>query len=94
MADCWMANNAKIRYIGTTAHWINVDPNILKWELQSMIISFHSIHGSHTGSNLGQYFVGICDCAGIMSRQQSKVSYYYDYFYQNTYQVALYHYNG
>jgi hypothetical protein len=54
-----------------TAHWIEVKDE--KWKLRSEVIGFQSISGEHSGSNLGRYFVGLCDRVGIMSKNESKV---------------------
>jgi hypothetical protein len=56
-----------------TAHWIDVD-TAGKWTLQAEVAGFRLIHGTHTGSNLGRYFLGLCDRFGITSRSHSKVS--------------------
>lgn len=73
-ADGWTADNARIGYLGATAHWIRVDAETSKWLLQSETVGFRSIFGMHTGNNLGRYLVGICDRVEIMSRTHSKVS--------------------
>jgi hypothetical protein len=72
--DGWTADNARIGYLGATAHWIHVDANTSKWSLQSGTVGFRSIFGTHDGKNLGRYLVGICDRMGLMSRTHSKVS--------------------
>src|ERR1700678_3917261 len=72
-SDGWTAENAKIGYLGATAHWIRVDTETSKWSLQSKPIGFRSIVGTHGGKNIGRYMVGICDRVGIMSKDHSKV---------------------
>jgi hypothetical protein len=57
-----------------TTHWIDIDNSTGKWTLQAEVVGFRLIYGTHAGSNLGRYFVGLCDCVGIMSRSMSKVS--------------------
>jgi hypothetical protein len=71
--DGWTADNAKIGYLGSTAHWIRVDPKTSQWSLQSKTIGFRSIVGTHGRKNLGRYMVDICDRVGIMSKNHSKV---------------------
>jgi hypothetical protein len=71
-ADGWTADNTKQGYLGMTAHWIDVDKNG-KWSLRAEVVGFRLIKGTHAGSNLGRYFVGLCDRVGITSRSQSKV---------------------
>lgn len=56
-----------------TAHWIEVKNE--KWKLCSEVVGFQPISGEHSGENLGRYFVGLCDRVGIMSKNESKVSY-------------------
>ncbi|KAH9030220.1 hypothetical protein EDB85DRAFT_2146864 [Lactarius pseudohatsudake] len=43
------------------------------WTLQGKVVGFHLIHGTHTGNNLGCYFIGLCDRVGIMSHSYSKL---------------------
>ena len=74
-ADGWTADNTKQGFLGMTAHWIDVDKDG-KWTLRAEVVGFRLIRGTHAGSNLGRYFVGLCDRVGIMSRSHSKVSHY------------------
>ena len=74
-ADGWTADNTKQGYLGMTAHWIDVN-KAGKWTLRAKVVGFRLIRGTHAGSNLGRYFVGLCDRVGIMSRSHSKVSHY------------------
>ncbi|KAG6904864.1 hypothetical protein DXG01_006651, partial [Tephrocybe rancida] len=71
MADGWMADTTKLGYLGMTAHWINVEESG-RWRLRAEVVGFCLIHGTHARSNLGHYFVGLCDRVGIMSRTHSK----------------------
>ena len=60
--------------MGITAHWIEShakSPTI--WTLVSEVIAFRAISGPHTGANLGRYFVSLCERAGIVAGQTSKV---------------------
>jgi len=41
--------------------------------LQLEVIAFQGVSGKHTGLNLGQYFIRVCDCMGITGRDKSKV---------------------
>lgn len=75
-ADGWTADNTKQGYLGMTAHWIDVDSSG-NWILRAEVVGFRLIKGTHAGSNLGRYFVGLCDRVGIMSRSQSKVCHLY-----------------
>ncbi len=70
-ADGWSANNTKALYLGMTAHWIDVDKG--KWSLQSEVIGFQAVSGEHSGWNLGQYFVGLCNHMGICNTGETKV---------------------
>lgn len=55
-----------------TTHWIDID-KAGKWTLRAEVVGFRLIRGTHAGSNLGRYFVGLCNRVGIMSRSHSKV---------------------
>ncbi|KIJ99738.1 hypothetical protein K443DRAFT_8215 [Laccaria amethystina LaAM-08-1] len=65
----------KAAFLGVTAHWINVKRKEGEetWEMRSEVIGFRSVSGDHSGKNLGQYFVGVCDRIGIMNTQRSKL---------------------
>jgi hypothetical protein len=56
-----------------TAHWIDVNTASWKWTLWAEVVGFRLIRGTHTGSNLGCYFVGLCDRVGITLHSHSKV---------------------
>jgi GH25 family lysozyme M1 (1,4-beta-N-acetylmuramidase) len=71
-ADGWTVDTTKAAFLGVTAHWIEVDNN--KWNMLSEVIGFRSLLGEHNGENLGRYFVGVCDCIGIIDSKQSKVN--------------------
>ena len=75
-ADGWMADTTKAGYLGLTAHWIDADAQTEVWTLRSEVVRFHALHGMHAGNNLGCYFVGLCVHVGIMSPENSKVSFY------------------
>jgi len=70
-SDGWTADNTKGSFLGMMAHWIEVKDK--KWKLHSEVIGFQLISGKHIRGNLGQYFIGLCDCVGIMSKKESKV---------------------
>lgn len=55
-----------------TAHWIDVDEKG-KWTLRSEVVGFRGLSGTHSGDNLGRYFVGLCECVGIISKDLSKL---------------------
>jgi hypothetical protein len=70
-SDGWTADNTKGSFLGMTAHWIEVKDE--KWKLCSEVVGFQPTLEEHSGENLGQYFVGLCDHVGIMSKNGSKV---------------------
>ena len=70
-SDGWTADNTKGSFLGMTAHWIEVKDKT--WKLHSEVVGFQLVSGEHSGENLGRYFVGLCDCVGIMSLNKSKV---------------------
>ncbi|KAG6906463.1 hypothetical protein DXG01_013835 [Tephrocybe rancida] len=60
-ADGWTADTTKMGYLGMTAHWIEISDS--GWgKLRAEVVGFQLLHGTHTGSNLGHYFMGLCDC--------------------------------
>ncbi len=59
--------------MGVTAHWIEVNAESSKWELTSEVIAFRAVLGAHDGSNLGRYFIGLCERAGIITKTECKV---------------------
>jgi len=71
----WSADTTKVAFLGITAHWINVKGREGEemWEMHSEVIGFQSVSGDHSGKNLGQYFMGVCDQIGIMNTKRSKV---------------------
>ena len=66
-----MADNTKASFLGMTAHWIEVKQGT--WKLRSEVVGFKPVSGDHSGWNLGQYIVGLCDHIGICSPGSSKV---------------------
>ena len=42
--------------------------------LKSQVVTFQGISDAHSGDNLGRYFVGLCEQAGIIEPASSKVS--------------------
>jgi len=74
-ADMWSADMTKLAFLDVTAHWIDMKGREGEemWEMHSEVISFQSVSGDHSGKNLGQYFVGVCDRIGIMNTKRSKV---------------------
>ena len=71
--DLWSVPQTKASFMGITAHWIESDPKMKKWTLCSKVIAFRSISGAHNGHNLGRYFIGLCQRAGIIDHKDSKV---------------------
>ena len=59
-------------FFGMMAHWVEVKGR--KWQLRSEVVGFQVISGSHSGLNLGRYFVGLCDRVGITMPEKSKVT--------------------
>lgn len=71
-ADGWTTNNMKGSFLGMTAHWIDVEAS--RWTMRSEV-GLKGVSGAHSGWNLGQYCVGLCDYIGICSSNKSKVCY-------------------
>ena len=71
--DLWSVDQTKASFMGVTAHWIESDSSSMTWKLCSEVIVFKGISGRHTGTNLGQYFISVCECAGIIARDSSQV---------------------
>ena len=60
--------------MGITAHWIESHTKSpTSWSLVSEVIAFRALSGSHTGANLGRYFVSLCERAGIVVDHSTKV---------------------
>ena len=59
-------------FIGLTLHWIHVDESE-KWSLKSAVIGMRGLSGNHSGKNIGQFDVGLCDRVGLIGKVQSKV---------------------
>ena len=72
-ADGWTADNTKGSFLGMTASWIEVKGG--KWKLRSEVVGFQPVSGDHSGWNLGQYIVGLCDCVSIFNKNGVKVRY-------------------
>ncbi len=72
-ADGWTADNTKGSFLGMTASWIEVKGG--KWKLRSEVVGFQPVSGDHSGWNLGQYIVGLCDRVGIFNKNGAKVCY-------------------
>jgi hypothetical protein len=47
------------------AHWIAEDSGTKALKLQSTLLAFHRIHGSHTGRSLAKTIMYLLDRAGI-----------------------------
>ena len=78
--DMWTVDTTKAAFLGVTAHWIEVKMEPKEtWEMCSEVIGFQSVSGDHSGQNISQYFVGVCDWIGITIVERSKVSVYYVY---------------
>ena len=73
--DLWSVDQTQISFMGISVHWIKTIAANRDWELSSTMIAFHAISGAHDGTNLGWYFVGLCDCAGIFDNRDSKGHY-------------------
>ena len=71
--DLWSIKQTKAAFMGITAHWIERHTTTGLWSLCSEIIVFRGIAGMHTGKNLGQYFVKLCERAGIITQHHTKV---------------------
>src|SRR4030095_2140389 len=62
--DCWTSPN-NTAFLGITAHYIDND-----WALQSFLLDFVPLPGDHTGENLCEAFVGVCERRGILDKLQ------------------------
>ena len=71
--DLWSVKQTKAAFMGITAHWIECHTTTGLWSLCSKIIAFRGIAGTHTGENLGWYFVKLCEHAGIITQHHMKV---------------------
>jgi hypothetical protein len=71
--DLWSVSQTKASFMGITAHWIESNPKTSKWTLCSEVIAFRAIFGRHDGHNLGRYFIGLCERAGLIDRKASRV---------------------
>jgi len=71
--DLWSVDQTKASFLGITVHWIHIDSMSSKWTLRAEVIAFWGILGLHTGDNVGRYFVGLCEQAGLISVGASKV---------------------
>ena len=80
--DLWSVNKTKAAFFGITAHWIEANTSG-QWSLNSQVIAFRGVSGAHDGANLGRYFIGLCECIGIIAAASSKVSTYQTYCYCN-----------
>ncbi len=69
--DIWTSPTTK-SFLSITAHFLNKE-----WELQSIIVDFVQIYGSHTGENIKNIFISCLNDLLI----QNKVIYYYYYYY-------------
>ena len=69
--DGWSIDTTKASFLGVTAHWIKVKNG--KWKMQSEVVGFHAVSGDHSGVNLGQHFMAVCECIGIVDTQRLKV---------------------
>jgi hypothetical protein len=58
-ADGWSVDTTKASFLGVTAHWMDVMNG--KWMLRAEVVRFRGISGEHSGANLGQYFLGVCE---------------------------------
>ncbi|KAI0269521.1 hypothetical protein BGY98DRAFT_937844 [Russula aff. rugulosa BPL654] len=70
-ADGWTADNTKVLFLGMTVSWIEVKGG--KWKLRSEVVGFQPVSGDHSGWNLGQYLVGLCDHVRIFNKNGSKL---------------------
>jgi hypothetical protein len=70
-ADGWSVDTTHASFLGVTGHWMEVTNG--KWKLCAEVVGFHGVSGEHSGENLGQYFMRICERVGIISVKKSKV---------------------
>src|SRR6267154_4848709 len=69
--DGWSVDMTSASFLGVTGHWMEVED--AKWKMHSEVIGFRGVSGEHSGKNLGQYFMGVCEHVGIINVQRSKV---------------------
>ncbi|CAG8783464.1 8666_t:CDS:1, partial [Acaulospora morrowiae] len=60
--DIWTSNSCKM-FIGVTAHWL--DNN---WEIQSHIFDLVPFEGPHSGINIANTLISICEDFGITKK--------------------------
>lgn len=65
-ADMWSDPN-RVSYMAVTAHWIATGPNG-DWSLQTRLLAFTHVKGSHSGANLGTEMYDILKSAGILHK--------------------------
>ncbi|KAG6855431.1 hypothetical protein H0H87_002998 [Tephrocybe sp. NHM501043] len=72
MADGWSADTTKAPFLGMTIHFVEVDKTG-SWKLAAEVVGFKLLSGAHSGDNLGQYFVGLCERVRIIGPRYSKL---------------------
>jgi len=55
-------------YLGITGHCVDPSKEGSAWELEDCILGFKEISGSHSGSNLAEYVVGVLVELGIEAK--------------------------
>ena len=70
--DMWTVPHTSDPIMGMLLQWIEVRVDG-GWVFRDEVGAFRKIFGKHDGGNLGRYFVGLLDRAGVTSRKHSKV---------------------
>jgi hypothetical protein len=70
-ANGWSVDTTSALFLRVTCHCMEVTDG--KWKLCSEVIGFCGVLGEHSGKNLRQYFVRVCEHVGIINMQRSKV---------------------
>ncbi|OJT02272.1 Zinc finger BED domain-containing protein RICESLEEPER 2 [Trametes pubescens] len=83
--DLWTEDHSSIAYFGMFGQWIDTQVSCPagtdpveggKWSLRAAVLAMHEILGSHSGANLGRYFLKFSDRVGITSKTSaSKLGY-------------------
>ena len=60
--DCWTSPNG-LEFLGVTAHYIDA-----QWTMHELVLDFLPLYGAHTGENLCEALIGICDRVGILPK--------------------------
>ena len=71
--DLWTAPHTSDPYFGLILQWIEVEPDSGEWTFRNEVAACHKILGTHSGANLGRYYLLFLDRAGVTSKEHNKV---------------------